>query len=1297
MSNIKKISHKRIFAIVLILSLIISFMPNSTYAMESTPTEQPVKDYVENINMYTTMAYAVKDPIEEFQQDKTEYEYVKPDANSQLAAKMFIADKYVTDQDNAQLCYSVLYNDTKQMLMQVKPGDEIKKSKIYKLYNKETNFAQAMLLSASKVPVGSRKPIIIRVGKYDPDSNSIVDYVDYVYNVKRSIELRTLNVKINGEISDLMPSFNSTVNPYDKSFTIVSGDAKAVTLELKTITSNVEVFVGNKKVSSDGSKVITEECNLADYQKAGSDIAEIPVVLKWNNGNQSLETKYVLKVTGINLSPVIKTQPQDMTVEKESKEPLKVEVEKPEKGEITYQWYDSVHPIKGATESEYLPPSTYAGTTKYKCLIRNTVGENVFETWTDTVNYTVNLTYPTAPDFVLNPYVEGNNGSNIFIQNETPRIEFTLLSDGQNPIEGIPYEFEVYRNKENSLVGAEKIDCNVEDIGTHGAVGKYFSCTLPSQDLVGSYYYFVKIQVSKDGKKDEKYSKPLKLTFKDVKDVIKDLEGSGSAKDPFLVHNFDDLNKIKNYVEGRGGKTGDVQVRFLGHTVALTNDIELPLEWLPIGNVKEGGSEEDRGVSIQPFCGIFDGNGHTVTVADGGKPIFNYVRNATIKNLNVYGKHIKGYGLVDKYVVDYGENAHYTNDPVKLRVVDFDNVKIKSGSKVLNSGFIGGYASGANAVNIRNCVVEEGVVIGDDGTWGNLGNTDYGYGFISDWFNHKDNIGSFGGAFNGTIANSVSYATVYGRKNVGGLIGMKGQSIGSCNIVNSSFQGKIIATGDKVGGLVGAGYISSSAPGTPTIEIRNSFVAADIEGNDKVGGLIGSEEGHVNFNDTGDSYGVKGATSVTDNHFYGTITASGENVGGILGYVHDFTKKNGEATNFYLDETGKLPAIGGAKDGEMLGTEKYASSVNAEGFVDGTVLNKLNSSETSNQNWEIKKDGKYPVLSDKAVIIGMSIEGDYKTDYVLGEELDLKGLQLYANFSDGTKKELDIKNDGVSVTGFDKNKRGQQKIVLRYKAFKAEFGVKVLKKVDPDNPTTLKVSFTLLGDKAHGPVKEGEVSHTLKDNNLEKWIDKETVIVPENSTVWDVIKSVDEKNDDVKFNNKGNYIDYLTYKGVKLGEFTNGDNSGWMYTLNEKHPLLGIEEQYLDDGDEIVFHYTDDYTKEEGSDDWGPGGEEKPPVDPDKPEPPVDPDKPEPPVIDPDPEQGGGEEKPLVVDPDTGNKPEDKPSDKPADKPAAKPDTDKKPASPQTGDESEMLLLGIALLASAGAFTGLVRKKKTIK
>jgi hypothetical protein len=43
-----------------------------------------------------------------------------------------------------------------------------------------------------------------------------------------------------------------------------------------------------------------------------------------------------------------------------------------------------------------------------------------------------------------------------------------------------------------------------------------------------------------------------------------------------------------------------------------------------------------------------------------------------------------------------------------------------------------------------------------------------------------------------------------------------------------------------------------------------------------------------------------------------------------------------------------------------------------------------------------------------------------------------------------------------------------------------------------------------------------------------------------------------------------------------------------MYSLNDRHPLFGIEEQYLNNNDRIIFHYSDDYTQEEGSEKWNP-------------------------------------------------------------------------------------------------------------
>lgn len=131
----------------------------------------------------------------------------------------------------------------------------------------------------------------------------------------------------------------------------------------------------------------------------------------------------------------------------------------------------------------------------------------------------------------------------------------------------------------------------------------------------------------------------------------------------------------------------------------------------------------------------------------------------------------------------------------------------------------------------------------------------------------------------------------------------------------------------------------------------------------------------------------------------------------------------------------------------------------------------------------------------------------------------------------------------------------------------------------PAVPETIQVSLAVLGDSAHG--EDGDV-HTHFGNNLEVWVAKNTYTIDKDATVWDLVKSVLNKNAITYSNPTGGYLVSLTKDGVTLGEFTNGTRSGWMYTLNGKHPNQGIGQQTLADGDAVVLHYTDDYTKEHG-------------------------------------------------------------------------------------------------------------------
>ena len=89
-------------------------------------------------------------------------------------------------------------------------------------------------------------------------------------------------------------------------------------------------------------------------------------------------------------------------------------------------------------------------------------------------------------------------------------------------------------------------------------------------------------------------------------------------------------------------------------------------------------------------------------------------------------------------------------------------------------------------------------------------------------------------------------------------------------------------------------------------------------------------------------------------------------------------------------------------------------------------------------------------------------------------------------------------------------------------------------------------------------------------------------------TVWDVLQRVAKKNN-ITFTASDNNAYHTVYISAVngLGEFDNGKNSGWMYTVNGSHPEVGVAAKYLKDGDNIVLHYTDDYDYEEGGNKYG--------------------------------------------------------------------------------------------------------------
>lgn len=663
----------------------------------------------------------------------------------------------------------------------------------------------------------------------------------------------------------------------------------------------------------------------------------------------------------------------------------------------------------------------------------------------------------------------------------------------------------------------------------------------PDSTTVGTRWYYCEIYLTYQGIVGEK----VKSTCAEctVKALEWPLKGEGSEKNPYIIVTTDDLEAIRSSV-AKGNSFAGVYFQF-------ANDVTLPDGWTPIGCTKDGSDKIDAGNNLNAFSGNIDGNDKTLTVPVDGLPLLGYVKNASIKDLNIYGERIAGYGLVN--------NCQGVGLSGSCIVID--HVTLKSGTKTLKSGLIGSVLSSENGfagcsagfmTTIRNCVVESGVVIGYTGT--------------------ENEIGSFAGKLQGTIENCVSSATVRGVNYVGGLVGAKDNALGACEITNSNFHGNV--EGDSyVGGVAGGPYWGAAAPNAYRLTIAGCKVDGIVSGKKYVGGIIG---GDTKVAQVWNSYSIIGNT------FSGTASGN-EYVGGIIGYYESLNKFDNIQSNAY--------SVGGdVKSGigfvHYLDTN-YKNPTHPSGtLVFNTETDVSGAPAVKGCDWQKKHNRTDDPLGKDADKLARAIGGDaepicyklvasgqYKTQYSVGEDLNLNGIKLTAYWTDGKASQVDLSD--VEISGYDKNESGKQTVFLAYKAATCEISIVVIPK-----STKITVSVTIKGDSKHGA--SGGV-HGLAMGGLSLWASEPNMEADTSETVWDVLKRVFSKHSmsvDASDKNQYNTIYIASING--LGEFDNGKYSGWMYTVNGTHPKVGVSAQYLKQGDVIILHYTDDYTKEEG-------------------------------------------------------------------------------------------------------------------
>lgn len=633
------------------------------------------------------------------------------------------------------------------------------------------------------------------------------------------------------------------------------------------------------------------------------------------------------------------------------------------------------------------------------------------------------------------------------------------------------------------------------------------------------------------------------------------LEGEGTQEQPYALYSQEDLYLLDLWVE-QGKTTADTYVRVM-------EDIVITGQWEGIGS------------TANPFMGDFDGGSHKISIPAGGKALFAKTRGAVIHDLLLYGEQIEDYGLVSTYAVD--KKASY--------YAKFYRVTLVAGTKTLKSGFIGGYASGQDQVWIEDCHVEAGVVIGYDKS--------------------QSHIGSFGGEFNGSIHGCTSYASVYGVSWVGGIVANQGQSMADLEVQDCTFGGSVVATGNYVGGIVGGGYAGTNwgmetAPNAKVVTIKSCTNTGSVTGGNAVGGIYGAEA-------CVQQCWPNGAGYILNNRSTGTVSAtSGSFVGGIIGFMQSLNRYNHISGNYYQNAAKGIGGVAHVDTSAVTG-----------GFHDGVFYYDTSSDSLDNINCvalqtyvELATIGKVATGNNRAVTktdcnreddpLGADMEklcytdaqieayvtelvagGSYKTQYTVGDKLDLTGITLTAVWSDGEKKVLKLSD--VTIGSYSMEKTGAQTITLSYQGAKADITIQISPK-----STKIYVAVSILGDSHHESPSANGGPHGLARGGLTPWATESKVEADAKETVWDVIQRVCQKHGlsiQAKYSEKYNsyYIEGIN----GLAEFDNGANSGWMYTVNGVHPEVGVSAKYIRNGDKIVLHYTDDYSYEEGGNAYG--------------------------------------------------------------------------------------------------------------
>ena len=483
-------------------------------------------------------------------------------------------------------------------------------------------------------------------------------------------------------------------------------------------------------------------------------------------------------------------------------------------------------------------------------------------------------------------------------------------------------------------------------------------------------------------------------------------------------------------------------------------------------------------------------------------------------------------------------------------------------------------------------------------------------------------------AFHGAVKTSGTYA--------GGLIG-SGYDDGSylsgsapntpCVTVQNCYADGSVTGKDYVGGLLGGEPSCKECWANGTGYIQNNYFSGKVAASDTNGEAETKQDSSNGLLKIFRAFssGLKTLAGLSSDSGDGDLPVDGTHVGGIVGGMRSLDRYNVISNNYYLNTSAKagigaadsveqasrqeqspsrnasanftVPGVGRmlSRRGSSLNPERYGRSddptgngavrlttpVTAEQLKGGPVLARLNGEANSSGIWVKGKNGCPALNPGEKHMVSFAVT-DYEPQRCLGGS-QLTSLSAVAAYSDGSTKR--ISQDQMRVSGFDSSKEGYDTVTASYKNHNSLFEVEVTSDENKSEDHPITASFRLIGaTKSSGPIslKDGN----YKGSNYVTWVPTESCTLSVGSTVADLLRKELGKAGltSVISGGKYGYVSSVyapkVCGGYKLSENTNGKRSGWMFTVNGKHPGGSMDDVKLEDGDKVVWHYVDDYSYE---------------------------------------------------------------------------------------------------------------------